>query len=338
MKTTTVTILTLMLLAAASLSAQDTLQIVSPHPTLCSMAGEIGGEHVETICLSSGMRDPHFVAAKPSYMSKTRRADLWIRYGMDMEIGYERLILEGSRNRDIQVGNTGHLDMSENVLKLEIPHGPVNRSMGDVHPLGNPHYWLDPYNGRIMARTLADRLAELMPANAEYFIDRGEEFVRRIDAAMFGEAAVSAAGGEELWQALLENRLKDYADSEGISPGGWYVRMKPHHGKAIVTYHKTLPYFANRFGLEIPIELEPKPGIPPGPRHVLAVVKTIEKENVSVIAVAPYYDNAPAENAAAKTGASVVEVPTSVGGAEAADDYISLIDTLVSRLAGNLQE
>lgn len=311
--------------------AQDKLTVVTPHETIESMVESVGGDYVEVIALASGTRDPHYVPAKPSFISKARRADLWVRYGMEMEIGYERLILEGSRNANIQVGNMGHLDLSRNVYKMEIPHGPVDRSMGDIHPLGNPHYWLDPYNGRIMVRDIAGRLAELLPSQSEYFIERGEELVRSIDQAMFGAKAMENAEGDLLWEQMLAGTLED-----SNIQSGWYSRLKPHAGKSFISYHKSFTYLANRFGLEVPIELEPKPGIPPGPRHVLNVVRTIKGNDVKLIMQAPYYDRSAADSAASKTGIKVVLAPTSVGGTEKATSYVELIETLVSILENNL--
>jgi zinc/manganese transport system substrate-binding protein len=318
------------------LSAQDKLKIVTPHETIASIAEEIGGSQVEVEALVSGTRDPHMVPAKPSFMTKTRRADLWIRFGMDLEIGYERLILEGSRNSDIQIGNKGHLDLSQNIVKLEVPHGTINRSMGDIHPMGNPHYWLDPFNGRIIARSIADRLAELQPANMEYFINRGEMFVENLDRTMFGEKALAEFSGDELWQHLEAGTIEKRADEKGIELSGWYAAMKPLEGKSFVSYHKTFTYFAHRFGLKIPIELEPKPGIPPGPRHVLKVITTIKELDIRLIVTANYYNKASAENASSKTSAEVVTLPTAVGGSGDATDYLSLIQLLVDTFSSKL--
>jgi len=331
MKTITVIVVLLALVRPAAFA--DEIHVVTPHETIGNIVDEVGGDLVDTVVLSSGLRDPHYIPAKPSYITKTRKADLWIRFGMDLEIGYERLILEGSRNSAIQVGNSGHLDLSTNVLKLEVPTAHVDRSMGDVHPQGNPHYWLDPYNGRIMARAIADKLAELRPEHAETFIERGEAFVLRLDEKMFGKAAVDALGGDTLWQAELDGSADQVAKSAGVSLGGWYAIMKSHAGESLVSYHRTYTYFANRFDLKIPIELEPKPGIPPGPRHVLKVVQTIKEHDVSLIVQAPYYDTASAENAASRTDAVVKVVSSGVGGCENSTDYISFLDHVVMLFA-----
>jgi zinc/manganese transport system substrate-binding protein len=337
MKKQLIIISILLVLSGSLLLAQDKLHVVTPHETIASLAAAIGGDAVSAVSLSSGNRDPHFIVAKPSFMTKTRKADLWVRFGMDLEIGYERLILEGARNPNILVGNSGHLDLSRNIVKLEVPTTAVDRSMGDVHPQGNPHYWLDPYNCRVMVVDLADRMIELSPSNAQLIGENLKAFINQLDEAMFGEAAVAALGGEKLWELQLSGQLKAALAEANIAAGGWYGKMLPYKGTNIVTYHKTLNYFANRFGLVVAIELEPKPGIPPGPRHVLKVIQTIQNEDVKLIAQAGYYDQSSAQNASSKTGVKFVVFPTGVGGADGATDYISMIDTIITTLSSNLK-
>lgn len=337
-------ILTYTLLAAALLvglphgsDASRTLNVVTTHATLRSLVETIGGNLVKVDNIIKPTQDPHFASAKPSFMAEARRADLWVRIGMEMEIGYERLILEGSRNRNIQVGNPGHLDASTHVLRLEVPTGSVDRSMGDVHALGNPHYWLDPYNVRIVAGEIAERLGQLDPAGAETFNRNLETFRDRLDRAMFGDAAVDKIGGDALWQADLDGSIDSLLQHDGVAAGGWYAAMRPHKGEAFVTYHKSWSYFAHRFGLEVPIQLEPKPGIPPGPGHTLAVINMIKQRKIPIIVVEPYYNRGAADSIAEKTGARVLVLANSVGGcANGCDDYIELIDNVVKQISSNL--
>ena len=280
----------------------DKLNVVTTTTNLASIAESVGGQHVSVTSIGSGDEDPHFIQAKPSYMMKARKADLWICVGMELEIGYEGLILQGSRNPRIQINTPGHLDASEGIMKLEVPTGKVDRSMGDVHPLGNPHYWLDPYNGRIIAKNICQRLKELDPEHAGDYDRNLAAFLSKLDTAM----------------------------------AGWVAKLKPFEHSRIVTYHRSWPYFANRFNLDVVAELEPKPGIPPGPKHILEVINIMKSEKAGVILMEPFYNRDDAEAVAKKTGAKVVVVPNAVN--EQVKDYIAMLDNLVNRLSDALSE
>ena len=280
----------------------DKLNVVTTTTNLASIAESVGGEHVSVTSIGSGNEDPHFIQAKPSYMMKARKADLWIRVGLELEIGYEGLILQGSRNPRIQINTPGHLDASEGILKLELPTGKVDRSMGDVHPMGNPHYWLDPYNGKIIAKNICQRLKQLDPEHTEDYDRNLAAFLSKLDNAM----------------------------------AGWVAKLKPFEHSKIVTYHRSWPYFANRFNLDVVAELEPKPGIPPGPGHILEVINTMKSEKAGVILMEPFYNRDDAEAVAKKTGAKVVVVPNAVN--EQVKDYIAMLDNVVKRLSDALSE
>jgi ABC-type Zn uptake system ZnuABC Zn-binding protein ZnuA len=257
---------------------------------------------VSVTSIGSGDEDPHFIQAKPSYMMKAKKADLWIRVGLELEIGYEGLILQGSRNPRIQINTPGHLDASEGILKLELPTGKVDRSMGDVHPMGNPHYWLDPYNGKIIAKNICQRLKQLDPEHAGDYDHNLSVFNSKLDNAM----------------------------------AEWTAKLKPFEHSKIVTYHRSWPYFTNRFNLDVVAELEPKPGIPPGPGHILEVINTMKSEKARVILMEPFYNRDDAEAVAKKTGAKVVVVPNAVN--EQVKDYIAMLDNIVTRLSDALSE
>ena len=280
----------------------DKLNVVTTTTNLASIAESVGGEHVSVTSIGSGDEDPHFIQAKPSYMMKARKADLWIRVGLELEIGYEGLILQGSRNPRIQINTPGHLDASEGIMKLEVPTGKVDRSMGDVHPMGNPHYWLDPYNGRIIAKNICQRLKQLDPEHAGDYDRNLAAFLSKLDTAMTG----------------------------------WVAKLKPFEHSRIVTYHRSWPYFANRFNLDVVAELEPKPGIPPGPKHILEVINIMKSEKAGVILMEPFYNRDDAEAVAKKTGAKVVVVPNAVN--EQVKDYIAMLDNVVNRLSDALSE
>ena len=177
-----------------AVQAGPPLRVVTTTSDLRSVVEAVGGDKVEVSSLGTGREDPHFIDAKPSCMIQARDADLWVRIGLELEIGYENLVIDGSRNPKIRIGTPGHLDASEGVPRLELPTGKVNRSMGDIHPQGNPHYRLDPLNVRIVAKNVAARLSKLDAADSEYFAQRLKAFTARLDEAMFGPKLLAATG------------------------------------------------------------------------------------------------------------------------------------------------
>ena len=285
--------------------AKDKIQILATTTDLKSIAEFIGGDEVKVDSICKGYQDPHFVEAKPSFMIKAKKADLFIRVGLELEIGYEELIINGSRNQKIRIGQLGHLDASEGASLLEVPTTTkIDRSMGDVHPMGNPHYWLDPLNVKVIASNIANRLSEISPKDALYFKKNLSGFNEKID------------------EKLIE----------------WMERLAPFKGENIAIYHRSWPYFVNRFGLVASCELEPKPGIPPSPGHLKEVIDRINEENIKVILMEVFYDEKPAKFVAEQSGAKVVIIPNSVGGTKEAKDYFSLMDIIVERLAEALEQ
>lgn len=328
--------LALFALIAASLSAHaKTLKVVATTADLASIVQAIGGSRVSVTSIVTGARDPHRIEAKPSFMSRAAGADLWVAIGLDLEAAYEQAILEGSRNSKIQPGRPGHAYVSEWCRVLDKPVGRVTRAMGDIHPYGNPHVMLDPYNGRAVAVKLAERMGKLDPANASEYKDRVEAFVDRLDRAMFGPALVEKLGGPKLWQWSTAGDLSDELRRAGAlgSLGGWAGKMERLRGRPIVTYHRSWVYFASRFGLRIVAELEPKPGIDPTPGHVASVIRTVEQHGVRAIVQERYFSTRNANFVAQRTGAKVVVVPSSVGHEAAASDYIAMFDTIVTRIS-----
>ena len=312
----------------------DKLRIVTTTTDLAAITRAIGGDKVEVTAIATGREDPHFIAAKPSYMMAARKADLWVRVGLELEIGYEELILDGSRNPRIRISTPGHLDASEGVLRLEVPTQKIDRSMGDIHPLGNPHYWIDPLNGRIVAKNIGKRLGRLAPEHADYFNGRIESFQRQLDERMFGRALVAKIGGGKLWALLLKGRLEQLLEKPGQPAlGGWLAAMRPYAGKKVITYHRSWTYFAHRFGLEVADELEPKPGIPPSPGHVADVVKRVKAEGIKVLLMEPFYSRKAPDLLASQTGIRVVECANSVGGQPEATDYLTMVDNIVNRVS-----
>lgn len=284
--------------------ARAALRVVAATQDLASIAQEVGGDKIRIDALAKGYQDPHFVEAKPSFVLLLNKADLLIVVGRDLEIGWLPPLITQSRNARIQAGAQGYLDASLTAKILELPTGQITRAMGDVHPLGNPHYWLDPENGRRAAKAIEAKLAELDGANAAYYQQREADFEQRLTAA------------EQRWKAT----------------------MAPYKGLKVVTYHRSWPNFADAFGLDVVGYVEPKPGIPPTPQHTLEVINAMRTQHVKIIIVEPYFDLKTPNSIASQTGAKVLVLPPSVGGVPAATDYFKLFDTDLNMLVTAVKE
>ncbi len=321
-------------LGVAVAALADPLRIVTTTSDLADIASRIAGEHGSVRFVCKGNEDPHFLNARPGYILMARDADLWIRVGMELEIGWEPPVLDGSRNARIRPGQPGHLDASLRVLKLNLPEGPVSRDMGDVHPSGNPHHWLDPWNVRVMAETIAERLTALRPAGGAVFQENLDRFKRELDERMFGTELVATLGVDRLWQAAEAGALDTLVKESGKPLGGWMGTMAPLRGKSIVTYHKSWVYFARRFGLIVAAELEPKPGIPPTAAHLTALAGRMKEEGIGFILQEPFYSRKAADRVAGQAGARVIVAASSVGGTPKATDVLCVFDDIVAAFAG----
>jgi zinc/manganese transport system substrate-binding protein len=279
-------------LFSPSMAAAKKLNVITATTDLASLAQEVGGDKINVESMAKGYQDPHFVEAKPSFLLKLRQADLLVVVGLQLEIGWLPPLITQSGNSRIQVGANGYLDASQFAEILEIPQGSITRAMGDVHPLGNPHYWLDPDNGRRVARGIAGKLGEMDPEDAAYFEQRFQDFDRRLSEA------------DKKWQA----------------------DMKPFHGRKVITYHNSAPNFAKHFGLNVVGFVEPRPGIPPTPSHTLEVINMMKRDHVKVIMVEPYFDRKTPDSIARETGGTVVEYLPSVGGVKEVTTYFQLFD------------
>ncbi len=279
--------------------ASGQLYVITTTQDLASIAAEIGGDRVKVESLSKGYQDPHFVDAKPSFLVKLRKADLFIQVGRDLEIAWAPGLLNNARNARILPSNPGFVDASKGVAMLELPTN-VSRSEGDIHPLGNPHYWLNPDNGLTIAANVRDALERLAPNDRAYFEQRYKDFEGRVMQRIEG------------W--------KKEAASSGLS------------GAKAVTYHRSWPYFAAAFGLEVIDFVEPKPGVPPAPRHTRDLMEQMKAQKVRLLIVEPYFDPKLPQQIARETGAALVILPPSVGASPEAKDYFSLFDTQLSRL------
>jgi ABC-type Zn uptake system ZnuABC Zn-binding protein ZnuA len=303
MKSTFIAAALLAALATAVPRAAAPINIVTTTSDLASIVSEIGGDKVTVESLARGYQDPHFVEAKPSFVLKLNKADLLVVVGRDLEIGWLPPLITQSRNARIQPGADGYFDASLTAKILDLPTGQITRAMGDVHPLGNPHYWLDPENGRRIAKALQAKLAQKDPANAAYYAQRAADFDRRLTEA------------QQRWKAMLA----------------------PYKGVKVVTYHRSWPNFADAFGIDVIGYVEPKPGIPPTPQHTLDVIQAMKAQQVKLIIVEPYFDSKTPNSIASQTGGQVLVLPPSVGGVKGADDYLKLFETDISMLVAAIK-
>ena len=278
--------------------AQSKLNVIATTEDLASIAAEVGGDHITVESIAKGYQDPHFVEAKPSFILKLQKADILILVGRELEIGWLPVLINQSRNAKIQPGAPGYLDASLQARILDVPSGQVTRAEVDVHPLGNPHYWMDPENGKIIAKEIFDTLVKMRPNERSYYEPRLNDFVSKVSAA--------------------EKR--------------WLDMMAPYKGTKVVTYHRSFSNFADRFGLNVVGYVEPKPGIPPTPQHNLDLINQMKKDNVKIVLVEPYFDVKTPNAIGRDTGAEVLIMPPSVGGTKDVADYIKLFDSNINML------
>jgi zinc/manganese transport system substrate-binding protein len=292
------------LLVATSSHAQGKLNVMATTEDLASIAREVGGDRITVESIAKGYQDPHFVEAKPSFILKLQKADLLIVVGRELEIGWLPPLVQQSRNGKIQPGAEGYLDASLTAQILEIPNGNITRAMGDVHPFGNPHYWTDPENGKLIAKAVSDKLVQFRPNDRAVFEQRLADFMSRLDAA------------EKRWLAM----------------------MAPYKGTKMATYHRSFPNFAERFGLDIMGYVEPRPGIPPTPQHTLDLINEMKRQNVKLVLVEPYFDLKTPQAIGRETGAQVLVMPPSVGGVKEVTDYFKLFDYDINLLVDAIKK
>jgi len=300
----TIAVLAAFLAASVSAPAAGKINVIAATEDLAAIAREVGGDQVTVESIARGYQDPHFVEPKPSFILKLQKADLLLTVGLQLEIGWLPPLITQSRNGKIQPGAAGYMDMSRFCQILEIPQGQVTRAMGDVHPLGNPHYWLDPENGRRMAKALADKFSSMDAAGAAGFAARYSEFDKKL------------ADAEKNWQA----------------------KMAPFKGRKVITYHRSWPNFCERFGLDVVDYVEPKPGIPPTPNHTLDVINLMKREGIKLILVEPYFDLRAPNKIAQDVGGQVVVLMPSVGGVKEITSYFQLFDYDINLLVNAFQK
>lgn len=279
-----------------------TIKVVTTTTDMKSITELIGGNRVSVTSIATGYQNPHFVDPKPSYIIKLSNADMFVTVGLDLETGWSPQLLTSSRNNKIQKGAAGYVDASNGVTLFQVP-SLVNRSEGDIHIYGNPHYWLDPLNGKVIARNIANGLERIDPANKAVYEANLQAFFRKIDEKM----------------------------------NEWKTKMAPFNGTKIIAYHNEWVYFEKRFGLEIVDFMEPKPGIPPSPSQLVKVIKEVKANNIKVIISSPYFSTSSSDVVAKQTGAKELTIATSVGGFDVIKNYFDLFDYNIDQLISVLK-
>lgn len=301
-------LIALALISAAPIAIPDRvplparLNVVATTPDLAALAREIGGDAVDVKALAKPTEDPHFVDAKPSHIVTLNHADVLIDGGAELEIGWLPALLESARNNKIAAGAPGRISASDGIRLLEIPTS-FDRSKGDVHAMGNPHFLVDPMNVKVVAANIAQHLAQVAPASAATFKANLAAFNSKLDAK--------------------------YAE--------WQKQLAPYRGVKLVTYHKDFVYLAARFNLDVVENLEPKPGIAPSPAHLAQVITVMKAQHAGVIVVQPFQNRKTAETVARQTDATVLDISQQPGALKGTDTYFQLMDYIVSTLANAFQ-
>ncbi|MGH7770617.1 MAG: metal ABC transporter substrate-binding protein [Candidatus Binatia bacterium] len=288
----------LLLFPFFSLEAAEPLFVVTTTSDLAAITKAVGAERVKVESIARGFQDPHYVEAKPSYMKLVNQGRLLLHVGLQLEIGWLPLLVQGARNPQLV-----SLNLAEGITVLEIPQGAISRAQGDIHPEGNPHYWLDPRNGVVMARRITQQLKALVPPDGTYF----------------------------------EQNLKQFETDLNRRRQKWEERMAPFRGTEVVAYHKQWEYLANWLGLSIIDYVEDKPGIPPAPRHLASLIQSMQQRKVKALLVANFTNPSVPQSVAEKTGAKMVLLPASVGGEKAIQSYADLFDWIIGKLAEALK-
>lgn len=293
------------MLVTQAYAAAKPLSVITTTEDLAAIAREVGGDRVKVTSLARGFQDPHFVDAKPSYMVALKKADLFVQIGRELEVGWAPGLLSGARNPKILPGAPGFVDASAQVHVLEIPVS-VSRSHGDIHPYGNPHYWLDPANGAGIARAIRDGFKRASPADAAGFDQRCADFEKRLAVAIV--------------------RWKQVARSIGLE------------GMKVVTYHRSWSYFARAFGLDVVDFIEPRPGIPPSPNHLRVLVGAMKAQSVKLVVMEPFFDPRLPQKISRDTGAPLAIIPTSVGAEDGIRTYFDLFDHQLKVISRSLRK
>ncbi|WP_202552125.1 metal ABC transporter substrate-binding protein [Ginsengibacter hankyongi] len=279
-----------------------TIKVVTTTTDLKSITELIGGNKVSVSSIATGYQNPHFVDPKPSYIINLSNADMFVTLGLDLEIGWSPQLLASSRNTKIQKGSAGYVDASQGIGLYQVPTS-ANRGEGDIHIFGNPHYWLDPLNGKVIARNIANGLERIDPSD----------------------------------KAMYENNLQAFFNNIDIKMREWQAEMAPFKGSKVIAYHNEWVYFETRFGLKIVDFMEPKPGIPPTPSQLVKVIGEVKANNIKVIISSPYFSTSSSDVVAKQTGIKVLTMATSVGAFPSIKNYFDLFDYDIKQLSAVLK-
>lgn len=322
-------------------SGRSGLNIVCSFSDYASIAKFIAGDMATVSFIAQGEQDPHFVPPKPSYAVTLSRADMWITTGMDLEM-WSATLLDKAHNRKIMDGETGFVSVSDGVNILQkVDKG--DRTEGDVHLMGNPHINTGPVNWKIIAQNITIGLIKVDPANASFYQKNRDDFIDKVDRALFGDKLVDLFGGETLTKMLENNTLFTFLDRsyEGGKLidllGGWLKKAMPLRGKRIITYHKNWAYLANTLGLDIVGYIEPKPGIPPSAKHVQYMIDLINEQNIKLMLVASYFEKKTPNMIEEKTGIKALYLPLFVHGVPGISDNFDLVDYWIDQINANIQ-
>lgn len=337
--------LTEILFCAAALRgwAAEPLRVVTTLPDYAVLAKAIGGDRVNVQAIVRGEQDAHFIRPKPSFVDMVREADVLIDTGLDLEM-WLPTVIDKAGNTRVRSGQKGYVSVSKGMHMLEKPHV-MSRAEGGLHVHGNPHVTCSPLNIRVAARNIAAGLQKNDPAGKAVYEEGLKKFTQALDEKLFGKELVTILGGDTLALLATKGKLVPFLKKQKFKgkplieyTGGWMKKMLPLHGTPIVTYHKNWVYFVTLFGLEEAGTVEPKPGIPPSPKHVLGLTTMMKERKIKIILAANYFDEHKIRTVAARVGATSVIVPLYVGGRKGIDDYFTLVDLWVDSLVGTAKK
>jgi zinc/manganese transport system substrate-binding protein len=316
---------------------QGRLQVVSSLPDYAFIAERLGSERVNVKAIVRGDQDAHFIRPKPSFATALRNADVLVATGLDLEL-WMQTVIDNSGNSKIRSGRSGYVSAATGIKLREKPKI-LSRVEGGVHIHGNPHITCSPLNMKIVAQNITTGLVKNDPAGREIYLENLKKFHHQIDERLFGPELVEILSGEDLCSLAETNRLIPFLEEQKYEGkplieflGGWMKKMLPLRGTPIVTYHKNWVYFVSLFGLEEAGTVEPRPGIPPTPKHVTSLINLMRKNNIGIILAANYFDEQKIKTVASRTNAEAVIVPLYVGGAEGINNYFELVDYWVDEL------
>lgn len=321
----------LLALITAITSAAEPLRVCATVPDLGDLARAVGGDDVQVTVFARGGDDPHFVDPRPSFAKSLARADLVVSVGLQLEIGWLPVVVTQSRNPRLAPGQPAWFEAATAVTVLDRPVGEVDRSHGDVHPGGNPHFLSDPVRGVQVAHALAERFGELAPACKAACTARYRSFAMAVAIRLLGASAVRRAGDEAIITALEHDTVESVI-GDGADLGGWLGAARPLHGIAVVADHDLWPYLAKRLGFRVCAYLEPLPGIPPTTAHLVDVISVAGGSGAKLIVSSPYFDPRHARFVSEHTGLPVVILAHQAGSLEDAPDWLEAIDHNVHAL------